>query len=405
MAIQTPKSGTQYATEVLAALQATGVTNTTPGGKARALADIIADEMGSLETRQFVAASQFLLPFATGDALDALGAIYGIPRLQDTDAASPASDGNFEFYVQNGTFSSINNGNSIVIPAGTRIFTAVPNGPVYSVDMETTLPASSSSQSFSASSLVTGSAGNATSDIFTQHNFTNYAQSQFGSLLVTNNFGIVAGSDPESDSSYQYRINLKLQSTGGNGEVDIRAALLQIPGIQDISFNPLAGTYQVYVYGVSPVVAPSLLSVVQIAMDANTAYPLTGIALAPDLVGISLSTTLTLQSGLSTSDQATIVNECQTAAATYINNLAVGQEFVINQLADVILSADTRIIDIGSPDKPIQNIFIWRARLDGTRYSEYLVNNYTPALGERILVEPSISNPLNITVATPSANV
>jgi uncharacterized phage protein gp47/JayE len=405
MAIQTPKSSSQYAAEVLSALQATGVTNTTPGGKARALADIISDEMGSLETRQFVAASQFLLPFATGDALDALGAIYAVQRLQDTDAASPASDGNFEFYVQNGTFGSINNGNDIIIPAGTRIFTAVPNGPVYSVDMETTLPAGSSSQIFSASSLVTGSAGNAAAEIFNQHNFTNYAQSEFGSLLVTNNYGIVAGSDPESDSSYQYRINLKLQSTGGNGEVDIRSALLQIPGIQDISFNPLAGTYQVYVYGVSPVVAPSLLALVQVAMDANTAYPLTGIALAPDLVGISLSTTLTLQSGLSTSDQATIVTECQTAAANYINNLSVGQELVINELADVILQADTRIIDIGSPDKPIQNIYIWRARLDSTRYSEYLVNNYIPALGERILVEPSIANPLNITVATPGANV
>lgn len=403
MAIQTPKSATQYSSEVLAALQATGVTNTTPGGKARALADIIASEMGSLETRQFVGASQFLLPYASGDALDALGAIYGVQRLQNTDASSPASDSNFEFYVQSGTFGSINNGNDIIIPAGTRIFTAVSNGPVYSVDMETTLPAMSSSQVFSASSLVTGSAGNATSNVFTQSNFTNYAQSEFGSLLVTNNFGIVAGSDPESDSSYQYRINLKLQSTGGNGEVDIRAALLQIPGIQDISFNPLAGTYQVYVYGVSPVVAPSLLSLVQVAMNANTAYPLTGIALAPDLVGISLNTTLTLQSGLSTSIQSTIITECQTAAANYINNLAIGQEFVINECADVILQADTRIIDIGSPDMPIQSIYIWRARLDGTRYSEYLVNNYTPALGERILVEQSISNPLNITVATPSA--
>lgn len=405
MSIQTPKSNTQYASEILAALQTTGITNTTPGGKARALADIIADRMGELESRQFIAASQLLLPYATGNALDSLGVIYGVQRLQNSDAASPATDGNFEFYVRNGTFGSINNGNPVVIPAGTRIFTQISNGPVYSVDVDTTLLPSVSSKSFSASSLSTGSAGNAAANIFTQSNFSNYAQSQFGSLLVTNNFGIVTGNDPEPDESYRYRINLKLQSSGGNGEIDIRSSLLQIPGIQDIAFAPLAGTYQVYVYGVSPVVAPSLLSLVQTALNSNTAYPLTGLALAPDLVGISLVTTLILQSGLSTSDQSSIISTAIQAVANYINNLAVGQEFVINKAADQIMSSDSRIIDIGSPDRPLQQIFIWRSRLDDSRYSEYLINNYIPATGERILVEPSITNPIGLTIAVPTSTI
>jgi Baseplate J-like protein len=404
MAIQTPQSATQYAATILAALQTTGVTNTTPGGKARALADIIADQMGALASAQFIASSQFLLPYATGTALDALGAIYGVQRLQSQDANSPASDGNFEFYVQSGTFGTINNGNDIIIPAGTRIFTAASNGPVYSVNMDTTLPASQSVMNFSASSLTIGSSGNAASAIFSQSNFTNYSQSAYGSLLVTNNYAIVTGMDAEADADYQYRINLKLQSAGGSSEVDIRAALLQVPGIANVAFNSLAGTYQVFVYGVSPVVAPSLLALAQTAMNGATAYPLNGIALASTLVGISLTTTLTLQAGLSTAQQAQIVSEAQTAAANYINNLAIGAEFVINECADVIMNSDSNIIDIGSPDMPIQDIYIWRARLDGTRYSEYLVNNYTPALGEQILVEQSISNPLNITIVTPGAN-
>lgn len=405
MAIQTPKSASQYATEILAALQSTGVTNTTPGGKARALADIIADRMGELESRQFTAASQLLLPYATGDALDALGAIYGVPRLQNQDASSPASDSNFTFYVNSGTFGSINNGQNIIIPSGTRIFTSTSNGPIYSVDTELNLPSTASSYPFSASSINTGGAGNAAANIFTQTNFTNYASYTFGSLLVTNNYGIVSGRDAEGDESYRYRISLKLLSSGGNAEVDIRAALLQIPGIQDVSFSPLAGTYQVYVYGVSPVVAPSLLMLVQNAMNANTAYPLTGLALAPDLVGISLVTTLTLQSGLSVSDQTSLISEAQLAASNYINNLTVGQELVINEISDKIMNANSRIIDIGNPNAPLQQIFIWRSRLDGTRYSEYLVNDYIPAIGERILVEQSINNPIALTISVPSATL
>lgn len=399
MAIQTPKSSTQYASEVLAALQTTGITNTTPGGKARALADIISDEMGSLETRVFISATQNLLPYATGNALDAIGAIFNIPRLGATDAQSPSTDGNFEFYVQSGTFGDINSGNAIIIPAGTQIFTNALGGPVYTVDTQSTLAASSASTFVSASAVSSGSAGNASANIFTQSNFTNYTQANFGTLLVTNNFGIVAGSDPESDDNYRYRISLKLQSSGGNGEVDIRAAILQIPGVQDVVFNPLAGTYEVYVYGVSPVVPVSLLTLVQAAMNANTSYPLVGTAIAPDLVGFSLSTTLTLQSGLSIIDQSTVVSNAQGAASTYINNLGVGAELVINELATVIINADTRILDIGNPDDPILNIYIWRSRIDGTRYSQFLINDYIPVIGERILVEQSITNPINLTIA------
>lgn len=400
MAIQTPKSGTQYAQEILAILQSTGILNTSPGGKARALADIIADRMGDLETRQFVTVSQNLIPYATDTALDALGAIFGITRLPASDSSSPSTDGNFEFFVNSGTFGDINSGNDIIIPAGTRIFTAASNGPIYTVDIQTTLPKASSSAFVSASSLTTGSSGNASSGVFNRTSFSNYTQSDFGSLQVTNNFGIIGGRDAESDDDYRFRIQLKLQSTGGNGQVDLRTAILQIPGIQDIVFNPLAGTFEVFVYGISPVVAPSLLQLVQTTIDQSTAYPLNGLAVVPDLVGISLSTTLTLQPGLSSVDQTTVINNAQTAAANYINNLTVGQEFVINEVAVVVLGSDTRILDIGKPNQPLNSIFIWRSRSDGTRFSQFLVNDYTPATGERIIVEQSISNPINLAVAT-----
>jgi uncharacterized phage protein gp47/JayE len=400
MPIQTPKSSTQYAYEILTVLQSTGILNISPGGKARALADIIADRMGDLETRQFITVSQNLLPYATDVSLDALGAIFGMTRLPASDASSPATDGNFEFYVTSGTFGDINSGNQIIIPAGTMIFTSAIGGAIYTVDVENTLPASSSSVFVGASSTTTGSTGNAPAGVFNQTNFVNYTQSDFGTLLVTNNFGIIGGSDAETDDDFRYRIQLRLQSTGGNGEVDIRTAILQIPGIQDIVFNPLAGTYEVYVYGISPQVPQSLLTLVQIVLNENTAYPLTGLAIVPDLVGISLATTLTLQAGLSSVAQTSVISSAQTAVANYINNLAVGQEFVINEAAVVIMNSDTRILDIGSPNQPLSSIFIWRSRSDGTRYSQYLVNDYTPAIGERVIVEESIANPINLTIAS-----
>src|ERR1700747_2489502 len=132
-----------------------------------------------------------------------------------------------------------------------------------------------------------------------------YTDARFGTLLVTNNFGIVAGQDEEDDDSYRYRISLKLQSTGGAAEADLRLAILNVPGIQDVVFERQAGTYTAYVYGISPAVPPSLLQMVQAQIDATTAWPLTGTAVSPDLIGISFSTTVTFVAGATTAEQQT----------------------------------------------------------------------------------------------------
>lgn len=91
---------------------------------------------------------------------------------------------------------------------------------------------------------------------------------------------LVGGRDQEDDESYRYRINLKLQSKGGSAEGDLRLAILQIPGVQDIDFERQAGTYNAYVYGVAPTVPASLLQLVQEQIDQRTAYPLVGLAIA-----------------------------------------------------------------------------------------------------------------------------
>ena len=132
-----------------------------------------------------------------------------MPRLAAQNASVDLSEQNFEWYVDHGTFGSINSGQDIVVPA-VQIYTAAQNGPVY-VAGAVTCPAAASSQPFSAQSLYSGGAGNAPAGIFSLHNFTNYTESAYGSLLVTNNYGIVSGADAEDDDNYRYRIRLKLQ--------------------------------------------------------------------------------------------------------------------------------------------------------------------------------------------------
>jgi uncharacterized phage protein gp47/JayE len=188
--------------------------------------------------------------------------------------------------------------------------------------------------------------------------------------LVTNAYGVVGGRDDETDDNYRYRIQQKLQGRNGSNEAALRFELLQVPGIQDIVFERQAGTFNCYVYGIAPQTSSSLLDSVQQVINDNIAFPLTGSAIAPDLVGISLVTTLSMATSNSTTDKDTVIGEAVAAAQDYIDNLRVGQQLVINEIADRIRNADSRILDVGQPNKQIPEIFIWRARDDGTRYSQ-----------------------------------
>ncbi len=392
--IQKPTTAEQYRAEMLQALSATGIKQLSPGGKARAFFDICADMIGRSEQAQFFNISQTMLPYATGDSLDAIGQIYGVTRIARQDGQVMAQDQNFRFYVRSGTFGDINSGADIYIPAGVRIATLDDNGPVY-VTNPALLLATESQAYFTARSISPGSKGAAPAQVFVRHNFTNYASFEYGSLLVTNDYGLIGGRDQEDDESYRYRIYLKIRAQSSVNESSLRFELLQLPGIQDVVFLAHSGGFQCFVYGISPIVPPSLLSLVQETLNEKVAFPITAVALNPDLVGITMATTIKYSSNVLQAEQESIKSIARRAAEDYINNLGIGQPLIINEIADRIRNADPRILDIGQPNKQIQEIYIWRARPDGSRYSRYLMNNYTPAVGERIVVEPT-SSPISL---------
>jgi len=397
--IQRPKTLSDYQSEILQDLAATGISNLSPGGKARAFMDICADKCSDVDFRAFANLNEMLVPYATGTSLDTLGDICGVARIQQQDAQVNPNDNNLKFYVRAGTFGDINGGNPIVIPDNIQVTTAGPNGPVYLLT-GTTLDPTTSVAYVSATCLVTGSQGNISESLLTVHNFRNYSDASSGTLLITNEHGITGGRETEDDESYRYRISLKLKGQNRVNEAALRLQLLQVPGVQDVVFVPYSGGFYVYIYSVSPSVSSDVLSTAQQYINDAVAYPINGTVLAPDLIGISLSTTVKVKPMSSATENTDIANNARTAAAQYIGNLAVGETLYINSIAAAIRSADPRILDVGQVNNQIPEIFIWRSRSDDSRYSRYLVNDYTPKQGERVVVESSIPLPINIQVST-----
>jgi hypothetical protein len=124
-----------------------------------------------------------------------------------------------------------------------------------------------------------------------------------------------------------------------------------------------------------------LLQAVQDTIDQTVAFPLTGDAVSPDLVGITMATTISMIAGSSSADGDTAIGQATAAAQVYINNLGTGNPLIINDISDAIRNSSTQILGVGSPNQQIGEIYIWRSRADDSRYSRYLGANYTPVLG------------------------
>jgi len=109
---------------------------------------------------------------------------------------------------------------------------------------------------------------------------------------------------------------------------------------------------------------------VQDTIDQNVAFPLTGAAVSPDLVGITLATTISMIAGASATDRDTAIGQAAAAAQVYLNNLRVGDPLIMNDIAAAIRNSGiAKILDVGAPNRQIDEIYIWRSRADGSRYS------------------------------------
>ena len=128
------------------------------------------------------------------------------------------------------------------------------------------------------------------------------------------------------------------------------------------------GTFTCYVYAITPVAAASVLSMVQDTIDTTVAFPLTGTAVNPDLVGITLATTITLVAGSTQTDKDTAAGQAAAAAQDYLNNLRVGDPLIKHELriGSGKEGAGLRLTDAapGHLGEEVRSLLIGRQQLD-----------------------------------------
>jgi hypothetical protein len=95
----------------------------------------VGDQLGTMETNEFLNLGQTLIHYASADNLNFIGEIFGVYRLGQQIASVSQGDTNFRFYVAGGgRFGDINSGSDINLPAGTLILSPASNSPIFITD-------------------------------------------------------------------------------------------------------------------------------------------------------------------------------------------------------------------------------------------------------------------------------
>lgn len=381
----------------------TGITQVTPGGKARAILEIMANEHGRLAESFDLEIAEAFVRTATGDNLDMIGELVGVTRKEAQKAQVDASHGNIKFYVISGTFGDITGGIPVTVPKGTSLVSQVTiagttKSIAYITSEDVELGTTATEVYVSAISRSAGSKASVGIGTINSHNFTGYKDYQIDALKITNVNGIIGGTDRESDTNYRYRISNVVIGSEAANLTAITLAALGVAGVSDVSVVPYdrgSGSFAVYVKSIYPTVSDALLDKVQESVDRVTSLGNSGVIRSPKAIGVELTVTLNYRSVLTDDQKDTIESLVEDAIISYVNNLDIGEEFVSQELISRILDVSDNIKNIGRTGKPFSSIYIYKdSKLSDNRMRYSLISDYAAFSDERVMIEQTIQSPV-----------
>ena len=385
--------------------QETNITQLSPGAKARTLLEIVSRQLSEQYQIFDINLANAYLSTAKGEFLDFMGEIVGIERLQPVASGTVSGSQNVIFYTNAATFGAINDSNDISIPKGTKLWTSPTvvgsdDSTIYYVTEDTLLPAASVVFALPVEATQQGELFNVGQDTLVNHDFNNYTDAANGTLLVRNRAAITSGRSLENDADFRYRISKQVTTSEMGNQTAIRLAALSVPGVADVSEVPYVrglGTFGVYIKSLDARVADELVDAVQVVVDDVQSFGNKGFALKPKEIGIEMVLELTYRETVPNRDRADITRDVVGAMYDYINNLSIGEDFIVNEVVQRVMQVDDRIKNVGVANKPINDLKMWKtSRTADNRIRYTLEGDYITSFDEKVLVEYSLTNPVTV---------
>ncbi len=370
------------------------LTRFTSGSKAQALLGVMASEverLGEVVTANLVLS---LLNGASGVYLDFLGDLVGIPR----QAARPASAlGASSILKVSGpgeeTAGELNSGEPIVIPGGT-LLTSQDGTFIYSTIGSVTWLATDEEVSISARSVRVGEDGNISAGTLNSISFTGYAAHPALKLTVTQQSAIENGVSADPDDLYRFRIQNAVLAAEQANATSVRLAALSIPAVADAVALPLfrgIGTADIIIDTILGEVTADTVDQVRSVIARTSALGMDLDVRAPKLIGLELVFTVKFVNGASERIKAEAKTALRSVISDLVAEVSMGGYMTVNDIAFGARNAHQAIADIGRPNRPIDEVVIWRPSVVRSRTPFLLPDgkNINLEFDERLLLEGS----------------
>ena len=345
------------------------ITRFSAGSKARSLLGIMSSEIENLEEILSANMVLSLLNGADGVYLDFLGDLVGVSREPAETAAALASSKIVRIAAPSGYTAGLMNGGARIVIPGNTVISSADGRFTYLTTGSAIMGPAESQVSVGARSATFGVSGNVSVGTLTELAFENYASYPAVPLVVSNVSSIETGQAEESDDFFRYRIsNALLVSEGANSSA-IRFASLSTPSITDAILLPLfrgIGTADIILDSTTGVLSSSVIRQVKNQISLVAAVGMDISVRAPRLIGLEVLIKPKYAVGAGQGAKARANTAIRNAVSDAIASTTIGGVLSINELAFQIRSSDSALVDIGEPNRPIDEIVLWRpSRLSG----------------------------------------
>jgi len=384
----------------------TNITYLSTGSKARLILDIINNKLGEQAAQFDENVGQAFIRNANGVLLDYIGEIFGVERKLRKKAEVSSEERNFYFYTLENSFGDINAGQAFTIPVGgVEVYNTTSNDETqisYVNSEEIYFSPTERVVYFSAVSSGYGSDYNVGSNSLQYHDFNGYADSVNRTLQVNNSAAIVYAEDDETDTNYRFRIQQQTIGSEAGNTSSIRLNILSIAGVSDVVRIPYLrgiGTVDWLIKGLSPEVPERLISLCQSAIDEKQSSGMENYARAPITIGAQFIFSVTYRSRLEDSTKDQIKTTIRKNVISYVNNLDIGENLVIDQVLKVILNSDDRILSVGDVNSTsnFERINLYkRSNLSTSKIRTSIFKDYNTKQDERVIIEPTLIDPIVI---------
>lgn len=374
-------------------LTSTNITQTSPGSKARSFIEATTNKLGDMWNKFDLNMTHAFLDGAEGKYLDYFGDMFGLERVGENTASIATGDQVIRFYRD-----ASDSVGEIPISQGTTISTLPNSGGVsYTTTEYVTLLDGVSEIYVSARAVKSGGGSNVGKDNLTNHNVSN-PTGVTSILYVINDADITTGRGVESDANFRFRLSQQVLSSETGNSTSIRMACLTVPGVADVRLMPFfrgVGTFDVLIKATTPSVSESLLNNVRQSLYFVAAQGVSFNVRRPKETGVSVSVVITLRDSVSSSAESNLRIAIQRALFNYIDNLDIGEELIVNEIVQRVMSVDDNIKTMGTAGKPIKEIVLYKKESDLTvsRIPKTLFSlgntpsDYAPAEDEKLLIE------------------